>query len=84
MPRIFVLLVSFGMALIVSTSLVSASGEPSVDARGMPGAGGTFEFKPSDWMAGTTSWCIAKGSVKGVCVVAASPPCERSAICKCE
>ena len=29
-------------------------------------------------------WCIAKGSVKGVCVAAASPPCKQSAVCKCE
>lgn len=151
MPRIFVLLVGFGASWILSVSLVSASGEPSAGARGMPGAVGTFEFQPSDWMEGTTSWwkdsdgvdpdvagchigadekgqpngrmfgeacsadgwrvesnpgagvlhshsndvghpdkfscnvwCIAKGSVKGACVAAASPPCEQSAVCKCE
>ena len=117
----------------------------------MLGVVGTFEFQPSDWMEGTTSWwkdsdgvdpdvagchidtdqegqpngrmfgeacladgwrvesnpgagvlhshsndvghpdkfscnvwCIAKGSVKGACVAAASPPCEQSAVCKCE
>jgi hypothetical protein len=117
----------------------------------MPGAVGTFEFQPSDWMEGVTSWwkdsdgvdagvagchigadedgqpngrmfgeacladgllvesnlgagvlhsrsndvghpdkfncnvwCIAKGSVAGVCVAATSPPCEQSAVCKCE
>lgn len=56
MPRIFVLLVGFGASWILSVSLVSASGEPSAGARGMPGAVGTFEFQPSDWMEGTTSW----------------------------
>ena len=117
----------------------------------MPDAVGTFEFQPSDWMEGVTSWwkdsdgvdagvagchigadedgqpngrmfdeacltdgllvesnpgagvlhshsndvghpdkfncnvwCIAKGSVKGVYVAVASPPCEQSAVCKCE
>ena len=29
-------------------------------------------------------WCIAKGSIKGACMAAASPPCEQSAVCKCE
>ena len=119
-------------------------------AKGMPGAAGTFEFKPADWMDGTTSWwkdsdgvdpgkpgchirtdekgkpngrrfaeaclpdgmlvesnpstgelhshkndlghpdkvdcnawCIGKGSAKDTCVVAAAPPYEKSAMCKC-
>ena len=56
MPRIFALLVDFGATWILWASLVSASGEPSVGARGMPGAVGTFEFRPSDWMEGVTSW----------------------------
>lgn len=30
--------------------------KPSEGAKGMPGAIGTFEFKPLDWMEGTTSW----------------------------
>ncbi len=29
---------------------------PSSGAEGMPGAAGTFEFQPSDWQEGTTSW----------------------------
>jgi len=33
-----------------------AAHEPSPEAQGMPGAQGTFEFKPTDWMEGTTSW----------------------------
>jgi hypothetical protein len=46
----------FGIALLASTSLVFASGEPSPGAQGLPGATGTFEFKPADWKEGTTSW----------------------------
>ena len=30
------------------------------------------------------AWCVGKGSAKGVCIVAAAPPCEQSAMCKCE
>ena len=30
--------------------------EPSIGAKGMAGAKGTFEFKPKDWLEGTTSW----------------------------
>lgn len=44
------------LGLLASTSLVHASGEPSPAAKGMPGATGTFEFKPTDWQEGTTSW----------------------------
>jgi len=32
------------------------AGEPSRGAQGMPGAKGTFEFKPNDWISGETSW----------------------------
>ena len=151
MSRIFTLALTFGIALLVSNTLVRASSEPSPGAKGMPGAAGTFEFKPTDWMEGTTSWwkdsdgvdpgkpgchigtdekgepnrrmfgeaclpdgmlvesnpgadelhshkndvghpdkfdcnawCVGMGSAKGACVVAAAPPCEQSAMCKCE
>ncbi len=48
---------ALGIALLASTCLVFADGEPSSGAQGMPGATGTFEFKPADWKEGTTSWC---------------------------
>ena len=32
------------------------AGKPSSGAEGMPGAKGTFEFKPNDWISGKTSW----------------------------
>ena len=46
------------LALIISVSIsgADASGEPSAGAEGMVGSEGTFEFKPDDWMEGTTSW----------------------------
>lgn len=151
MSRISALAMTFGAALIVSASLVHASGEPSELAKGMPGALGTFEFKPTDWIEGATTWwkdtagvdpgkpschigtdekgepngrmfgeacladgmlvetnpeadklhshkndighpdkfdcnawCVGTGHSKGACVAAAAPPCESSAICKCE
>ena len=56
MSRIFTHALAFGIALMLSTALVSASGEPSSGAKGMPGAAGTFVFKPADWMEGTNSW----------------------------
>ena len=42
--------------LALAANLVGAAGEPSAGAAGMPGATGTFEFKPSDWQEGITSW----------------------------
>ncbi len=46
------------LALLVSVSMSNAcaSGAPSAGAEGMAGAVGTFDFKPDDWMEGTTSW----------------------------
>ena len=151
MSRISALMLAFGLSMLTITGIVHASGGPSAGAHGMPGAEGTFEFKPSDWMEGTTSWwkdsdgvapgvagchigtdaegkpngrmfgeaclpdgmlvesnpgahelhshkddvghpdtfdcnswCVGKGSATGMCVAAAAPPCEQSAMCKCE
>jgi hypothetical protein len=42
--------------MAVSVSDANASGTPSSGAEGMAGAEGTFQFKPDDWMEGTTSW----------------------------
>jgi len=151
MSRIITLLIASFLGVLASIAMVSASDEPSVGAMGMPGAAGTFEFKPNDWMEGTTSWwkdsdgvdpgkpgchigtdekgvpngrtfgetclsdgmlvesnpgagelhshkndighpdkfdcnarCAGTGHSKGACVVAAAPPCDQSAMCKCE
>jgi hypothetical protein len=29
-------------------------------------------------------WCVGNGAAKGMCVVAAAPPCAESAMCVCE
>lgn len=44
--------------LLTVTSAAKASDEPSTGATGMPGAKGTFEFKPEDWIQGRTTWWI--------------------------
>ena len=44
------------LTMNLGAGLASAAGDPSEGAKGMPGAKGTFEFKPSDWQEGTTSW----------------------------
>ena len=45
------------LTFIVATTMAKAGeGEPSDDAKGMPGALGTFEFKPYDWQEGQTTW----------------------------
>ena len=30
------------------------------------------------------AWCIGNGASKGMCVAAAAPPCEESALCVCD
>jgi hypothetical protein len=144
-------ILALGIVLMMSTNIARGSDEPSTGAKGMPGAEGTFAFKPADWMEGTLSWwkdsdgvdpgmpgchigtddqgeangrmfgeaclpdgllvesnpgagvlhshkndvghpdkfdcnawCVGKGSAKGMCVAAEAPPCEQSAMCKCE
>jgi len=56
MIRILTISVSFLLGAFLLTAAAHASDEPSAGAMGMPGAVGTFEFKPADWMEGTTSW----------------------------
>ena len=56
MSRIFALTLALGLAVLANSSLVNASGDPSSGAKGMPGAEGTFNFKPADWIEGKTTW----------------------------
>ena len=45
--------------LLLFTLVAYAGGsahEPSPGAQGMPGAVGTFEYKPGDWTEGETTW----------------------------
>lgn len=46
------------VAMVMSLGAVAGGspGEPSSGAKDMPGAKGTFAFKPTDWMAGQKSW----------------------------
>jgi hypothetical protein len=56
MSRFSALIVAFCVPLAMLAANAGATGHPSSGAEGMPGAKGTFEFKPADWMEGTTSW----------------------------
>jgi len=147
----FGILGTLGLALLLSSVAGFATDGPSPGAKDMPGAEGTFEFKPADWQGGATTWwmdsdgvdpgtpgchigtddkgtpngrmfgeacmadgklvesnpganqlhshkndighpdkfdcnawCVGKGATKGSCVAAEAPPCEQSAMCKCE
>jgi hypothetical protein len=56
MNKILSLATSLFLGTMLLTGSVVASDEPSAGARDMPGALGTFEFKPTDWMEGKTTW----------------------------
>jgi hypothetical protein len=56
MSRLFRLLLVCCIPLLIVAGVANATGEPSSGAQGMPGAMGTFEFKPDDWMEGKTTW----------------------------
>jgi len=56
MSRLIALMLALCVSMLAVVSNVNATGEPSSGAKGMPGAKGTFEFKPEDWMEGETSW----------------------------
>ena len=42
--------------LFVQSAYSESDHAPSSGAQGMPGAVGTFEFKPGDWVEGETTW----------------------------
>jgi hypothetical protein len=44
------------LLLLVTSCAHEHTGEPSVGAKDMPGAKGTFAFKPNDWTPGETTW----------------------------
>ena len=56
MSRIFAIFLALFVTLLMTTSSAMATGEPSAGAAGMPGAKGTFEFKPEDFMEGKETW----------------------------
>lgn len=55
-----------GFTSLLSSFILACAdgvGEPSAGAKGMPGALGTIEFKPSDWIEGETTWWIDSDGV---------------------
>jgi len=56
MPRLVKLLSVLLIPLLLAGNHASGSGEPSAGAKGMPGAKGKIEFKPTDWKKGQTTW----------------------------
>lgn len=56
MSHLSTLSLAFCISMLMLAGTANASGEPSSGAKGMPGAKGTFEFKPTDWMEGETTW----------------------------
>ena len=43
---------------MMSANAGDSKHEPSAGAEGMPGAEGTFEFKPADWVEGEMTWWL--------------------------
>ncbi len=56
MSRLFTLMLACCIPMLLLAGAAKATGEPSSGAQGMPGAKGTFEFKPEDWKQGETTW----------------------------
>jgi hypothetical protein len=56
MFRSCTLVSAFCVLVLAAASIANADDKPSSGAQGMAGAKGTFEFKPTDWIEGTTTW----------------------------
>lgn len=56
MSRLFSVLRVLCVCATMASSVANATGEPSEGAKGIPGAKGTFEFKPEDFMEGKETW----------------------------
>ncbi len=67
MTRLFAILAALFLPLVLAAQVAHADGPPSKGAQGMKGALGTFDFKPSDWKKGqTTYWIDTDGVNPGV------------------
>lgn len=66
MSRLFTLILTFCVPMGMMAHDAKADGEPSVGAQGMPGAMGTIEFKPSDWIDENTWWKDTDGIAPGM------------------
>ena len=56
MMKFIRLCAAYGFLTLLSAEMAFASGGPSDGAEGMQGAKGTFEFRPTDWKKGETTW----------------------------
>ncbi len=56
MFRLFALILPVCIVMVILASTAMADSAPSPEAQGMPGAKGTFDFKPADWTEGVTTW----------------------------
>ena len=56
MLRLFAIILAVCVPLMISANSAWADGPPSRGAEGMPGALGTFAFKPTDWAEGKLTW----------------------------
>ena len=56
MSRLLTVLLTLTVVFLTASAVALATGDPSVGAKGMPGAKGTFEFKPEDFMEGQQTW----------------------------
>ena len=63
MFKVRILVFLFCVFQIMSLYAADEAGEPSVGAENMAGAKGTFEFKPSDWISGQTTWWMDSDGV---------------------
>jgi len=64
MSRASALILAFCLPMLMLVHAVHADGPPSVGAKGMAGAKGTFDFKPKDWAQGQTTWWKDTDGVK--------------------
>src|SRR4026209_2094104 len=65
--RLFRILAVCIPVLMFSNAATTAQHEPSKDAKGMPGAKGTIEYKPTDWKGKVnTYWTDTDGVDPGV------------------
>ena len=62
MFRVYVLGFS-SFLLLLTLARAEEAGQPSVGAKGIPGATGTIEFKPNDWIEGETTWWVDSDGV---------------------
>ena len=64
MQRLCAMILSLCLPLVLIAQIAHADGPPSKGAKGMKGALGTFDFKPSDWKKGQTTYLLDTDGVK--------------------